>query len=60
MDNQIAGVIKLHTWKGAFKIVIVIYLLFFFLGGGGGGRKGDRVGCIQLHFFTSLHFHLGN
>ena len=33
--------------------------LIFFLGGGG-GRKGDRVDCIQLHFFTSLHFHLGN
>ena len=44
MNNQIAGVNK----------------LIFFLGGGGGGRKGDRVDCIQLHFFTSLHFHLGN
>ena len=60
MNNQIAGVNKLLTWKEAFKIVIVIYLLFSFLGGGGGGRKGDRVDCIQLHFFTSLHFHLGN
>ena len=45
MNNQIAGVNK---------------LIFFFGGGGGGGRKGDRVDCIQLHFFTSLHFHLGN
>ena len=45
MNNQIAGVNK---------------LIFFFFGGGGGGRKGDRVDCIQLHFFTSLHFHLGN
>ena len=46
MNNQIAGVNK---------------LIFFFWGGGcGGGRKGDRVDCIQLHFFTSLHFHLGN
>lgn len=44
MNNQIAGVNK----------------LIFFFGGGGGGRKGDRVDCIQLHFFTSLHFHLGN
>ena len=38
MNNQIAGVNKLLTWKEAFKIVIVIYLLFcccfFFLGGG--------------------------
>ena len=45
MNNQIAGVNK---------------LIFFFFWGGGGGRKGDRVDCIQLHFFTSLHFHLGN
>ena len=45
MNNQIEGV----------NLFIV-----FFLGGGGGGRKGDRVDCIQLHFFTSLHFHLGN
>ena len=44
MNNQIAGVNK----------------LIFFWGGGGGWRKGDRVDCIQLHFFTSLHFHLGN
>ena len=44
MNNQIAGVNK----------------LIFFFWGGGGGRKGDRVDCIQLHFFTSLHFHLGN
>ena len=57
MNNQIEGVNKLLTWKEAFKIVIVIYLGG---GGGGGGRKGDRVDCIQLHFFTSLHFHLGN
>ena len=56
MNNQIEGVNKLLTWKEAFKIVIVIYLG----GGGGGGRKGDRVDCIQLHFFTSLHFHFGN
>ena len=45
MNNQIAGVNN---------------FFFFFWGGGGGGRKGDRVDCIQLHFFTSLHFHLGN
>ena len=44
MNNQIAGVNK----------------LIFFFWGGGGGRKGDRVDCIQLHFFTSLHFHSGN
>ena len=52
MNNQIAGV------------NLIIYFLFiyffFFWGGEGGGRKGDRVDCIQLHFFTSLHFHLGN
>ena len=48
MNNQIAGV------------NLFIYLFIFFWGGGGGGRKGDRVDCIQLHFFTSLHFHLGN
>ena len=52
MNNQIAGV-------NLFIVVVVV--VFFFLGGGGvGGRKGDRVDCIQLHFFTSLHFHLGN
>ena len=50
MNNQIAGV----------NLFIVCLFVFFFLGGGGGGRKGDRVDCIQLHFFTSLHFHLGN
>ena len=50
MNNQIAGV----------NLFIYLFILFFFLRGGGGGRKGDRVDCIQLHFFTSLHFHLGN
>ena len=51
MNNQIEGV----------NLFIVFFFVFlFFLGGGGGGRKGDRVDCIQLHFFTSLHFHLGN
>ena len=50
MNNQIEGV-----------NLLIYFILFFFLGGGGGGgRKGDRVDCIQLHFFTSLHFHLGN
>ena len=44
MNNQIEGV-KFFFWGG---------------GGGGSGRKGDRVDCIQLHFFTSLHFHFGN
>ena len=52
MNNQIAGV---------NLIIYFLFIYFFFLGGGeGGGRKGDRVDCIQLHFFTSLHFHLGN
>ena len=51
MNNQIAGV----------NLFIYLFIYFFFFGGGGGGgRKGDRVDCIQLHFFTSLHFHLGN
>lgn len=52
MNNQIAGVKELLTWKEAFKIVIVIYLG----GGGGGGRKGDRVDCIQLQFFYFATF----
>ena len=47
MNNQIEGVNKLIFFGGGE-------------GGWGGGRKGDRVDCIQLHFFTSLHFHLGN
>ena len=52
MNNQIAGV---------NLIIHFLFIYFFFWGGGeGGGRKGDRVDCIQLHFFTSLHFHLGN
>ena len=50
MDNQIAGVIKLHTWKGAFKIVIVIYLLFFF----GGGVVGERVTALAAFSFIFL------
>ena len=50
MNNQIEGV----------NLFIVFFFVCFFFGGGGGGRKGDRVDCIQLHFFTSLHFHLGN
>ena len=52
MNNQIAGV----------NLIIYFLFIYFFFGGGGegGGRKGDRVDCIQLHFFTSLHFHLGN
>ena len=51
MNNQIEGV----------NLFFVFFFVFcFFWGGGGGGRKGDRIDCIQLHFFTSLHFHLGN
>ena len=50
MNNQIEGV----------NLFIVFFFVFLFFWGGGGGRKGDRVDCIQLHFFTSLHFHFGN
>lgn len=52
MNNQIEGV--------NLFFVFFFVLFCFFGGGGGGGRKGDRIDCIQLHFFTSLHFHLGN
>ena len=52
MNNQIAGVNKLLTWKGAFKIVIVIYLLLFFFGGRGG--VGERVTALTAFSFIFL------
>ena len=55
MDNQIAGVNKLLTWKEAFKIVIVIYLLFFFLGG---GVVGERVTALTAFSFVFLLRHI--
>ena len=49
MNNQIAGVKELLTWKEAFKIVIVIYL-----GGGGEGVVGERVTALTAFSFIFL------
>ena len=47
MNNQIAGVKELLTWKEAFKIVIVIYL-------GGAGGVGERVTALTAFSFIFL------